>query len=65
MAKAKSHYELKQEAFKKKNANTLTDADYFLRDKEEEAKKGYPNSIDMTPQQPAPKVTARKTASEE
>lgn len=48
MAK-KSLYELKQAEFKKKNKNTLTDADYYLRDKEEEAKRGYPNSIDMTP----------------
>lgn len=58
MAKV-SHYELKQQAIKKKNANTITDADYFLRDKEEEAKAGYPNSIDMTPPEPKP---ARKTA---
>lgn len=47
--KTKSLYELKQENFKKKNANAVTDADYFLRDKDEEAKKGYPNSIDITP----------------
>lgn len=49
MAKTKSLYELKQEGFKKKNPNTITDADYYLRDKEEEAKRGYPNTIDMTP----------------
>jgi hypothetical protein len=58
MAKTKSLYELKQDGLKKKNPNTITDADYFLRDKEEEAKAGYPNSIDMTP---APKAPARKT----
>ena len=66
MARQKSHYELKQEAFKKKNANTITDADYFLRDKEEEAKKGYPNSIDMTPPAPeAPKSRSKTSSSEE
>jgi hypothetical protein len=64
MARQKSHYELKQEAFKKKNANTITDADYFLRDKEEEAKAGYPNSIDMTPP-PAPKSRSKATSSTE
>lgn len=55
----KSLYELKQAGLKKKNPNTITDADYFLRDKEEEAKAGYPNSINMTPEEPKP---ARKTA---
>lgn len=59
MAKTKSLYELKQDGLKKKNPNTITDADYFLRDKEEEALRGYPNSIDMTP---APKAPARKVA---
>lgn len=49
MAATKSLYELKQDNYKKKNVNTITDADYYLRDKAEEAKKGYPNSIDMTP----------------
>ena len=62
MAKTKSHYEMKQAAFKKKNANTITDADYYLRDKEEEAKLGYPNSINMTPEAPKP---ARKVATKE
>jgi len=50
MAKTKSLYELKQEDLKKKNGNAITDSDYFLRDKEEEAKLGYPNSINMTPE---------------
>lgn len=63
MAKTKSLYELKQDGLKKKNPNTITDADYFLRDKEEEAKNGYPNSIDMTP--PTPQKTSRKTATAE
>lgn len=58
MAKTKSLYELKQDAFKRKNKNTITDADYFLRDKEEEAKAGYPNSIDITPET-APTTTKR------
>lgn len=62
MAKMQSHYELKQQAQKKKNPNTLTDADYYLRDKEEEAKKGYPNTIDMTPPEPKP---VRKVAAKE
>ena len=63
MAKTKSLYELKQEKHKKKNPNTITDADYYLRDKEEEAKQGYPNSIDMTPAEeskPVRKATAPK-----
>ena len=61
MAKTKSLYELKQEEFKKKNTNSITDSDYYLRDKEEEAKRGYPNSIDMTPPEaPVKKVTAKK-----
>jgi hypothetical protein len=62
MANTKSLYELKREGFKKKNPNTITDADYYLRDKGEEAKEGYKNTIDMTP--PAPK-TVRKTAKED
>ena len=62
MAKTKSLYELKQDEQRKKNPNTITDADYFLRDKEEEAKAGYPNSIDMTP---APKAPARKAKATE
>ena len=63
MAKTKSLYELKQEGIKKKNPNTITDSDYFLRDKEEEAKAGYPNSIDITPAAKAP--TRRAKTSEE
>ena len=59
MAKTKSLYELKQEGLKKKNPHTITDSDYFLRDKEEEKAKGYPNTIDMTPE--APKVTKATT----
>ena len=62
MAKTKSLYELKQAGLKKKNPNTITDADYYLRDKEEEALRGYPNSIDMTP---APEAPARKAKAEE
>lgn len=54
MVKTKSHYELKQEGFRKKNPNTITDADYFLRDKEAEAKLGYPNSLDITPVEDKP-----------
>jgi hypothetical protein len=60
MARTKSLYELKAEGLKKKNKNAITDADYFLRDKEEEAKAGYPNSLDMTP---APAAPAKKTTS--
>jgi hypothetical protein len=59
----KSLYQLKQEGMKKKNPNTLTDADYYLRDKDEEAKKGYPNTIDMTP--PAPKPQSKANPSVE
>lgn len=61
MAKTQSLYELKQEANKKKNPNTITDADYYLRDKEEEAKNGYPNTIDMTPQ---PKQVKKPTVTQ-
>ena len=59
MAKTQSLYELKQQGFKKKNPNTITDADYYLRDKSEEAKKGYPNSINMTPEVKATPVEAK------
>lgn len=59
MAKTKSLYEVKMDGVKKKNPNTITDSDYFLRDKEEEAKKGYPNTINMTPEEPK-KTTAKK-----
>jgi hypothetical protein len=59
MAKTKSLYEIKQDGLRKKNPNTITDADYFLRDKEEEAKNGYPNSVDMTP---PPKKEAEKAS---
>lgn len=52
MANTKSLYELKQEQFKKKNKNVITDADYFLRDKKKEALEGSPNTIDMTPRAP-------------
>ena len=65
MAKTQSLYELKQAGLKKKNPNTITDADYFLRDKEEEAKAGYPNSIDMTPAPAAPKSRSKTTSTEE
>jgi len=61
MAKQQSLYELKQNGVKTKNKNTITDADYYLRDKEEEAKRGYPNSIDMTPApKPTPKAPVAK-----
>jgi hypothetical protein len=60
MANTKSLYELKQAGYKKKNPNTITDADYYLRDKEQEAKLGYPNSIDMTPPVEAPKKATSK-----
>ena len=45
---AKSHYEIKQNALKSKNSNTITDSDYVLRDvgtDEDTAK----NIIDITP----------------
>ena len=58
--KTKSLYELKQENFKKKNANALTDADYYLRDKDEEAKLGYPNSLDITPASEATAIENKK-----
>jgi len=60
MANTKSLYELKQEGYKRKNPNTITDADYYLRDKAQEAKMGYPNSIDMTPPVEAPKKATSK-----
>jgi len=49
MATTQSLYELKQDKFKQKNKNVITDADYFLRDKAQEAQEGNPNTIDMTP----------------
>ncbi len=44
----KSLYQLKNEENKKLKPNMITDADYYLRDKEEEKKKGYPNTVDIT-----------------
>lgn len=46
---AKSLYQAKVEDRQKKNKNIITDMDYFYRDKEAEAKRGNPNTIDMTP----------------
>ena len=45
---AKSLYEVKMDERKKSKPNLITDADYFLRDKEKEAKLGNPNTIDIT-----------------
>jgi len=58
----KSHHDVKREAQRKKNPNTITDSDYFFRDKAEEAKNGYPNTIDMTPPEPKP---VKKAAAKE
>lgn len=44
----KSLYEVKMDERKKSKPNLITDADYFLRDKEKEAELGYPNTIDIT-----------------
>lgn len=46
---AKSHYEIKQNALKSKNSNTITDSDYVLRDigTDEDTSK---NIIDITPE---------------
>ena len=46
---AKTLYEAKLEKVKKKNNNIITDMDYVFRDKAKEAEKGYPNTLDMTP----------------
>lgn len=59
----KSLYEIKQDKFRKKNPNTISDADYRLRDKEAEGLKGYPNSLDITPEDAKPK--AKKATSKE
>ena len=56
----KSLHEHKQEERKKKNKNIITDMDYYFRDKEAEAKKGYPNTIDMTPIEPKASRAAAK-----
>ena len=45
---AKSLYEVKMDERKKSKPNLITDADYFLRDKEKEAELGNPNTIDIT-----------------
>ena len=49
MAQTKSLHEIKQAKFRTSNPNTISDSDYRLRDKADEASRGYPNSIDMTP----------------
>jgi len=51
----KSLYQVKRdqtEKKEKKRSNTITDADYFLRDKAAEAKRGNPNTSNMTPAAP-------------
>lgn len=48
MGRKVSLYELKQRKNKDKGS-ILTDGDYFLRDKDDEAELGYPNTLDMTP----------------
>lgn len=61
---AKSHYELKQQALKSKNSNTITDADYVLRDigtDEDTAK----NIIDITPEAFRAKPAAKATKAED
>ena len=45
---SKSLYEVKMDERKKSKPNLITDADYFLRDKEKEAELGNPNTIDIT-----------------
>lgn len=40
--------DLKAEKTKREKGDVLTDADYVLRDKDEEAKKGYPNTHDIS-----------------
>ena len=45
---AKSLYEVKMDERKTSKPNLITDADYFLRDKEKEAELGNPNTIDIT-----------------
>ena len=47
MAK-KSLYEAKIEERQKKNKNIITDMEYYFRANEEDAKKGYPNTINMS-----------------
>jgi hypothetical protein len=58
MAK-KSLYEAKIEERQKKNKNIITDMDYYFRDKEEEAKNGYQNTIDMTPPEVVKEVKSK------
>jgi len=58
---AKSLHDVKDKK-SKKNSNTITDADYFFRDKEEEAKRGYPNTVDITPEE-YKKTNKRNTSS--
>ena len=56
----KSLYQLKKEEQSKDKTEIITDADYFLRDKKEEAKNGYPNSLDVTPVSNTGKKTVKE-----
>ena len=60
---AKSHYEIKQQALKSKNSNTITDSDYVLRDIGSEDDK-VKNIIDITPDEFKKKPVAVKSKSE-
>lgn len=61
----KTHYEIKQNALKSKNSNTITDSDYVLRDigSDEDTAK---NIIDITPDAfKKPKAQVKSAKSED
>lgn len=58
----KTLHEIKREKFKKQNPNTITDSDYVLRDMEAEAKAGYPNTVDITPEEAREKPARKQKA---
>ena len=60
----KSHHEIKQNALKSKNSNTITDSDYILRDigtAEDTAK----NIIDITPEAVKTKAPVKASKAED
>mgnify|MGYP007055198297 CR=1 FL=1 len=62
MSERVSLHDLKKGQKKSTENNTIGDGDYFLRDKEEEKKLGYPNSHDFTPKVVKPTRVAKATS---
>ncbi len=58
---ATSLHDLKKGNKKSTENNTIGDGDYFLRDKDAEKAKGFPNTHDFTPKEVKPTRVAKAT----